>query len=875
MEAKDTRYAKTLRWETRLHFWRGLAQIVAEKTVVAVGAAEDGVTVVDGIVVNAKAGGELSQYVTSGEDSHHPGSLAKGESVRLEQTCAYWHECGQGPDPLAEPVRYVVLEADFGYELRANGKQLIAEGEKSAGWIWTAGAGRSLGVAVRDFWEEGPKALRAAADGTLSVECYAHWQPNPGEDRPPRRRTPDFSEHPNLDNWFIGKKRGIEAVVQRFLDDTNYAGPIRRGPFRFGKGRAKTTEILYLFGTADQRELQLDTLAARRDYLIPVVDPQYLASTRALPFVWTSAAESDLPIFEQGLRDMFENWKTHATRYGFLHFGDDQCSIGFNRTVPSTSDDQEYDTAQCLTMQFARTGDPEYLRWASICARHLMDVDQKHPSGELCFHGYAGSGDYHEDPGPTDMDGHPYIAGIVNHYMLTGDRRSLRGITRLAKRLHRYGTDAKERLLTTDGRGLSRAGICLIAIYDLTRDPAHLAPVKRMVDSINDLSGNATDALRGEPPFALWQINHSEMCYHVRELLVRYHAATGDPRTLATLQEALDLYVHDLWDSQKMAWRGMFGAGFDFNMQYEQAVQREPRSGSFTEGATAELGMSFAYAANVTQNDMYLAPLLDSLEGMGADFAKRFGNREFGRRQLWTLPLVSMLPRDWRTHRDKIVEHEVFRASLRESDGLVAWTPDGEMTGESHDTVRWTDSPFGKVLRTYGNSFVTFPAPTDILETPGTLGFWVRKDEAKWDRKPWPWYGELRGLVHVGSDTRETNALDLMMLNGNLWTRLYDQRAWEMVAIKSPSPAWENGTWHHVAVVWNRFDVTAFLDGQQVGHDDRFALPGGGQTTVFIGWRPTNRYGQADYHDLRIFRSALPDWRIKRLVDSTRPPVEN
>ena len=89
--------------------------------------------------------------------------------------------------------------------------------------------------------------------------------------------------------------------------------------------------------------------------LVPVVDPRYLASTRALPFVWLAASESGLPVFERGLLDMFDNWTKHATRYGFLHFGDDQCAFGYNKTVPATTDDQEYDTTQCLATGVKRS----------------------------------------------------------------------------------------------------------------------------------------------------------------------------------------------------------------------------------------------------------------------------------------------------------------------------------------------------------------------------------------------------------------------------------------------------------------------------------------------------------------------------------------
>lgn len=875
MESQEARYDSILRWETRLHFWRGLGQILAEHTVVAVGTAEADVTIIDGVVVDMKAAQGFSSYAFAGRESVHEGALQSDQDVRLQQTCAFWHESGSGEDRTAEPVKYTVLEADFGYEIKQDQAQTLSIGEKSAGWLWAGGRGRSLGVAVRDFWEEGPKALRVGADGSVSVECYAHWRAAPGEARPAREPTPDYSTHPRKSHWFEGKD-GDERV-RRFLEDTGYAGPVRRGPFRFGEGRAKTTDVLYLFGGQDRRQAELDVLAARRSYLVPVVDSRYLASTRAMPFVFTASRDSQLPVFEKGLADMFENWKRHATRYGFLHFGDDQCGMGYNGTVPSTADDQEYDTTQGLTMQFARTGNTDYLRWANTTARHFIDVDQIHYDGQLHYHGYTASGDYHEESKGCDMSGHPYIAGIVAHYMLTGDRRSLRGVELLAQALSGRGEDAREMALTRDGRSMSRWGICLAAIYDLTRNPEHLAPVKKMVDAINDLSGDVTNELAGQPPFRMWWINHSEMCYHVRELVMRYHAATGDPVTLATLEKALQLYIYELWDSQQNAWRGMFGAPFDFNMPYQNAVPRNSRTGPATEAATSELGMPFAYAASVTGNSDYLVPFLESLDNLGSDFAKRYGNRQFARHQLWVLPFVSMLPANWRAERDSTVQREVFRASLRKEDGLAAWTVRGQAQGRMHgDDIQWTDSPFGEVLRTHRNSYVTFECPQDILRMPGTVSFWVRKDEPEWDRKPWPWYGALRGLLHIGSEARETNALDLMMLEtsqygptNDLWTRLYDDRAWEMVAIKSESAPWGRDEWHHIAVVWNRYELTVFINGEQVGSEDRFSLPAGGQTTIWLGWRPTNRYGQADYHDLRLFRSALSPERVSRLYEST------
>lgn len=870
MQSGDARFANLFRYETRLHFWRGSPCVLAEQTVIAAGDDRDGIVVVDGIVLGFESAHEFSECVFAGEDETYAALLRDGEQLRLKQDCAYWHECTRGPDSEIEPVKYVVLESDFGFDVSSASGKPVFEGEKSAGWLWAGDSERSIGVAVRDFWEEGPKALEIGADGSLTVECYARWRSQPGESRPQRVRTPDYSKDPRLDAWAAAINEDAEKGMRLWLEESQYPGPVRRGPFRFGWGRAKTTDVFYLFGRTENREEQIETLAAQRYPLIPVVDAGYLASTKALPFVELAACDSALPVFEEGLLAMFENWKKHATRYGYLHFGDDQCAWGYNRTVPSTTDDQEYDTVQCLTMQFGRTGIAEYLRWANICARHFLDVDQTHPDGLLRYHGYDASGDYHEEGLSIDMGGHPYIGGIVNHFMLTGDRRSLRGIQRLARALEKYGENAQELVMTTDGRSLSRAGICLAAIYDLTRDPKHLAPVKRMVDAINDLADCTPNELRGQPPYRMWWFNHSEMSYHIRELLVRYHAATGDARTLRILEKSLDTYIDDLWDSEHEAWRGWLGAPHDFNMPYEHPVARKGRSMYTQTGyAAAEKGISFAYMARASGNNEYLVPFLDHLGDLGSEYAKHYGNRQFARRQLWSLPFVSMLPTNWRNDRDRIVQREVFRASLKESDELSARTPTGSVKGSIHGEALWKESRFGRVLRTYGSSHVSFPAPEDILRKPGTVSFWVRKDEAHWDRKPWPWYGELRGLLYIGSDARETNALDLMMLKENLWVRLYDDRAWEMVAIESATPGWASGQWQHIAVVWNRFDLTLYINGQQAGHDDRFSLPNGGQTTIHLGWRPTNRYGQADYHDLRLFRAALPASRVQRIYEES------
>ena len=115
MFAKETGFDDIFRYETRFHFWKGLGYIAAEHTVVAVGAADNGITEVDGIALEFKAKQEYSECIVAGQNESHRIDLKDAHEIRLKQNCAYWHECVIGSDPVKEPVKYVVLEDDFGY----------------------------------------------------------------------------------------------------------------------------------------------------------------------------------------------------------------------------------------------------------------------------------------------------------------------------------------------------------------------------------------------------------------------------------------------------------------------------------------------------------------------------------------------------------------------------------------------------------------------------------------------------------------------------------------------------------------------------------------------------------------------------------------
>jgi len=110
MKAKQPGFENLFRWETRLHLWKGLSQVLAEHTLVAMEPADETVTIVDGIEVDFQAAAPIRDYAIGGHDENiHEGFLLQNDAIRLEQTCAFWHECfstRSGPE-------YIVLEKDL------------------------------------------------------------------------------------------------------------------------------------------------------------------------------------------------------------------------------------------------------------------------------------------------------------------------------------------------------------------------------------------------------------------------------------------------------------------------------------------------------------------------------------------------------------------------------------------------------------------------------------------------------------------------------------------------------------------------------------------------------------------------------------------
>ena len=127
-----------------------------------------------------------------------------------------------------------------------------------------------------------------------------------------------------------------------------------------------------------------------------------------------------------------------------------------------------------------------------------------------------------------------------------------------------------------------------------------------------------------------------------------------------------------------------------------------------------------------------------------------------------------------------------------------------------------------------------------------------------------------RGLVHISGDEHLANALDVHLTYNEMWVRLYDHRGWLTACLGVPVPYWRPGEWHHVAVTWNRFTLTAYVNGIRMAQD-RAWLVQGGQKVIHVGWRQLNWFAESRFFDLRLFRAPLPGYKIHAIYDEHCP----
>lgn len=286
----------------------------------------------------------------------------------------------------------------------ANLEQPIESGSRATPCIWATGDEESIAVAVADFWQNFPKALRvengSAAAGLFPREC----------------------------------KPGFEL--------------------QGGEQKRHTVFIEFGAGAGDG-----DVLRAQHPLQVSL-DPKWVEDTRAIPWFSAAAPEDDARYSDYvnqiiGGDASFVVKRETVDEYGWRNFGDlyaDHETVRHNGLRPMVSHyNNQYDFIFAAGVQFLRSAEPPWRSLMADAARHCVDIDIYNTDGDraaynggLFWHtdhympaatathrtysGYNGGKGY--GGGPSNE--HNYTSGLLLYYYLSGDRDAGQAVIGLA-----------------------------------------------------------------------------------------------------------------------------------------------------------------------------------------------------------------------------------------------------------------------------------------------------------------------------------------------------------------------------------------------------------------------------------------------------------
>jgi hypothetical protein len=427
------------------------------------------------LVVPAAVGGGLTYRVGGGGDPA-TGSLDNDLSLYQDSSGTdYWDTYRTLTDwegrPLDTRPRMQSYISFRGYRTTL-GATVVDSGDQAAGWLAVGGSDGAWAVAVRDFWQNFPKALRAMPDGTLEIGLF-----------PDEFGATDFSF-----TLRAGEHKTHEILLLPGPRDTGLNGETFSSPL-FAQAPAEWYVGSGAFGSTAVQDFE--AWPDHERYL-----DQQLAYT---------GEEVEMGDYFSSLLDAIEG----SDFYGLLDYGDWPIDYEGYEVAPLNL---KYYNDYGMWQQWLRGGDQRWFGLAEALDRHAADVDILHNlhSPRYWADGTAFGHSEHDEPGFTNPhrnvnSSHPDtiygVAGMLLAYYLTGYEKAYESALELADcieyRVHNddhlcahfpdcngegYGLGGTEGLY---GDGERPAANCLIMLtegYRATADPRYLAAADAIVD---------------------------------------------------------------------------------------------------------------------------------------------------------------------------------------------------------------------------------------------------------------------------------------------------------------------------------------------------------------------------------------------------------
>ena len=447
---------------------------------------------------------------------------------------------------------------EFSYEIAHNGAA-IARGERAPGWVRLEPKGKhwALTVGMRWFWQNHPKAI-ALDDGALHVYAYP---PHAGE--PLHLHIGTAKTHsvflylnaPGLHAQPADIATAFNAPPLYYPSPQWHCAsglwgsivPLQPGKFRLFEARAAQTIRSDFLG---RRE-------TRNGYgMLNFGDIPWGSNT------WANMETAyDHGVFVHFIRtgvrtyfDLFEQAVWHFRDVDVNHTDVEGLDWGLWLMPGYVPEGLARECAQNEKLRnevFYWTGTQppgkgavrrhSFRHFGNITARHPVPLDSRyeHKRGK-CYSGSCGVG------------GHGWIVGLVDHYLATGDRRSLE-VAELAG----------EWVLKREHVGWGRDNwkhIDLMALYRATGKRQYLDAVKRAIDHIHEHRGEVVQRLREQ------QRTLMSPYYTILRFVREYHQATGEQAVARKYVELIDPW----FENMRFTESGL-GEAFDYIRDYRDS----------------------------------------------------------------------------------------------------------------------------------------------------------------------------------------------------------------------------------------------------------------------------------------------------------------
>jgi len=491
-------------------------------------------------------------------------------------------------------------------------------------------------VAVRDFWQNYPKAFRVAQDAVEIDLCPAF--PTGTYDKFPFEKEGHHLYYYLLEGRYR-LKQGMSKTHQLLLSlaprSARVSDPAetadRRSPANpetFGQpsgsvGRPDTTTLCTLF----QRPL-LATAPAEvycRSRAFYDVAPRNTERFK----IYEEAIDRNLKAYAQA--------RQRQRDYGMLNYGDWYGERGTNWG------NVEYDTQHALLLEYVRSGNPEAFFLAHATELHNRDVDTVQAAadprqiGGVHIHVIGHVGDYYDKPVPGFLGfahggfsvSHAWVEGHFAHYFLTGDRRSYE--TGCAVADFFAGRDLSRPYDFFDCRVPGWFLIMMASAYHATGDPYYLNAARVVVERVLEAQDKAPRPLpdyqaAGRKPFQQGGWSRMMVPGHC-ECEPRHRGNAGF--MVAVLLSGLK-YYHDVTGDARVKQSIIDGAHYLLDETYSDEVQGFrytscPKTG-YRPGASPLMVEGIARAYLWTRDERFRRVLTEALprEARGSSYGKGF-----------------------------------------------------------------------------------------------------------------------------------------------------------------------------------------------------------------------------------------------------------